>query len=215
MDNESINKLLIIILIILTYMYFTKQNCKEIIETFPIIQDSPDRRDTINSIIVNNSDNDKEDENNNIIDNPPNAIVSSNMLSCIKNIEMNACELSKKKREAQKAAKEAALASANEKRAAEAKARAAANAAQKAEAKARAVEIKRNKDILKQQANASSKLRRSHHNLCPMNPKDRRGNGLLVIPKKIRIAHQHINMVGLQKKGGPLKWIVYVQNLGY
>ncbi len=65
MKTETLNKLLILILIILSYMYFTKKNCEKTIENLANIRGSIRRRVSLSD------DGDSEEEDSTQDNNPP------------------------------------------------------------------------------------------------------------------------------------------------
>jgi hypothetical protein len=65
MKTETLNKLLILILIILSYMYFTKKNCEKTIESVANIRGSIRRRVSLSD------DGDSEEEDSTQDNNPP------------------------------------------------------------------------------------------------------------------------------------------------
>ena len=65
MKTETLNKLLILILIILSYMYFTKKNCEKTIESLANIHGSIRRRVSLSGV------GDSEEEEESTQDNNP------------------------------------------------------------------------------------------------------------------------------------------------
>ena len=67
MKTETLNKLLILILIILSYMYFTKKNCEKTIESLANIPGSIRRRVSLSGV----GDSEEEEEESTQDNNPP------------------------------------------------------------------------------------------------------------------------------------------------
>ena len=184
MKTENLNKLLILILIILSYMYFTKKNCQKIIEgninpNYPSSWGSFKRRVGIIGYVKDDhksmvDDGDDGDNTNMIIDNPRHVGLSKDMLGCLQNIEMNACEVNKNNRMIKESAEKARIA--EEQRLKNVAAKDAQRRQQDADAAKRLAKIREaRKNREKKAREKANAIARAKAASCPRNPKDSRG----------------------------------------